>query len=338
MLFGLLELGRTERNSSGDRGDSLKNARIAMYLVSRDLMNAGLGFHKEGALVPNGFISEKLDVLADSDPGRDLLTSINLGNDVNLNSIGGNVKTDTISFAYRDLTFNNGAPIVGIDETSADPNAITIKTNAGQTAQVNVSDVFLAETNSAQVMLVVTSKDDANNTITFANNDPLKINQVKTGGVNTYANSLLRKCDAVILTGCTTYNIASNIGIRLKRVRLFKYMVDPTGTLVRIVYGGNTGAPSTIADQIQKQPLISGVKNLQFEYVLEDGKVTSDPIAGLDGIRANADDKPTDANLIRQVSVNLTIVAETKDSRTGVRENISLKSTFSSRNVKYDDR
>lgn len=338
-LYGLLELGRTDRNASSNRSDTLKNARASLYLISRDLMNAGLGFHKSGAFVPNGFLQNKMDSPNDNNPSRDLLTSICLGNNVNTNILGGTGTangTDSIAFAYRNLEFNNNAPIQTIDEVSTNPNQITLKTTPGLTALVNVHDLFIAETDTTQVMLMVTAKNNSNDLITFAFGDPLGINQVRSDGANATFNSLLRKCNTGETTSCTSYNTTLKIGARLKKINWIKYKVDENGTLVRIVYGNNTGAAAT--EQIQTQPLIYGVKNMQFDYALNNGAVTDDPVKGPDGNRGTTDDLPSDVNLIRQVSIKLVVAAEDRDARTSNKEYVELNSSFSTRNLQYDDR
>jgi Tfp pilus assembly protein PilV len=345
-VYGLLELGRTNRNASSNRSDTQKNARVSLYLIGRDLMNAGLGFHKQGAYSPNAYLQNILDVEPDVNPDRDVLTSLSIGNNVHSNVLGGTVKTDAIFMTYRDLTFNDSSSIQVVDETSANQNQITLQTLAGKTALVNLYDVFIAETVSTQVMLVVTAKDDYADQITFAFGDPLGLNQVRSGGVDVYANSLLRKCGVNENTGCTAYHPAlptaspaeqaAQTVVNLKKVIGVQYKVDENGTLTRIIYGNNRGA--TPANQIQTQPLIYGIKNLQFEYVLNNGTVTDDPVKGVDGTRGTTDDTPGELNKIRQVSVDLIIVAEAKDGRTGVREETRLNSTFSTRNLQYDDR
>jgi prepilin-type N-terminal cleavage/methylation domain-containing protein len=335
-IYGLLEIGRTDRNAASNRSDTLKNARASMYLISRDLMNAGLGFHKSGGFVPNGFLQNKMDTPNDNNPSRDLLTSVCLGNDVNTNIIGGSVGTDSIAFAYRNLEFNNNAAIQTIDEISTNQNQITLKTTPGLVSLVNTHDLFIAETDTTQVMLMVTAKDNASNTITFAFGDPLGINQVRSGGATDKFNSLLRKCNTGETENCTSYNTTLKIGARLKKISWIKYKIDENGTLVRVLYGNNTGASA--ANQIQTQSLIYGVKNMQFIYVLNNGAVTDDPVKGPDGIRGTTDDLPSDVNLIRQVSIDLTIAAESRDARTNNKEIVSLNSTFSTRNLQYDDR
>jgi Tfp pilus assembly protein PilW len=335
-IYGLLEIGRSDRNGASNRSDTLKNARASLYLVSRDLMNAGLGFHKQGAFVPNNFLRDKMNSPNDNNPSRDLLTSICLGNNVNTNTIEGSNTTDSIAFAYRNLEFNNNSAIQTIDEVSGSPNQIVLKTTPGLTSLVNVYDLFIAETDTTQVMLMVTAKDNSSDSITFAYGDPLGINQVRSGGADNTFNSLLRKCNVGESTNCTVYSTILKIGARLKKINWIKYKVDENGTLVRVVYGNNTGQPA--ASQIQTQPLIYGVKNMQFDYALKNGTMTDNPTKGPDGISGTIDDLPADINLIRQVSVSLTIVAEDRNAAATNKEIVNLNSTFSTRNLQYDDR
>ena len=180
-LFGLLELGRSDRNRAGRQTDSLKNARVATYLIGRDLMNAGLGFHKTGALIPDGGLNTKLQVPLDGDGKRDVLTSISVGNNVNANTLDISRPNDAISIIYRNFDFNNGSPIKVIDELSTSANRVVLKTVTGGAAAVRVHDVFLAENDFTQVLVMVTAVDISSDTITFQYGDPLSINQNRSG-------------------------------------------------------------------------------------------------------------------------------------------------------------
>ena len=129
-IFGLLQVGRIDRNRSSRRSDMLKNARTAIHLIGRDALNAGMGFHRRGAVVPDNFISTRLGVTNDADTNRDFLTSIIVGNNLFTNNLNEDttVRTDLLSFAYRDLTFNvgNTVSLSGVSATTGTP----------QTAQV----------------------------------------------------------------------------------------------------------------------------------------------------------------------------------------------------------
>jgi len=47
-IYGLLEVGRANRDRSSRRSDILKNARVSISLIGRDALNAGLGSIRMG--------------------------------------------------------------------------------------------------------------------------------------------------------------------------------------------------------------------------------------------------------------------------------------------------
>jgi type II secretory pathway pseudopilin PulG len=339
-VFSLLQLGRTDESRTNQQVDSLKNARVSTYLIGRDLMNAGLGYHKTGAFVPVTFLNKILDVDKDITGKRDVLTSISVGNNITPNTIDPTRKNDVISLIYRNLNFNGGTPIRVINETSGDPNSVTLETSPGGTAGVSVFDVFIAEGTTTQLLIIVTGVDPGNNKLTFAFGDPLGLNQRRTGGTNKFYNSLLRKCAETILgqdpdENCTIYSSDLDSTLRLKKVIWMSYKVDANGTLNRIVYGNNAGAPA--AEQIQTQPLINNIKSMQFEYAMKNGTISNDPAAGADQTRGTIDDDQRNMNLIRQVTLNLEIEGYKKDEQTGKKQVLKLTSAFSARNLQYDD-
>src|SRR3954451_18402563 len=81
-IYGLMQLGMYDRNRSSLRSDVLKNARVAVHLIGRDVLNSGLGYHRRGAVVPDNFNNLELGVPADVDSNRDLLTSVVVGNNL----------------------------------------------------------------------------------------------------------------------------------------------------------------------------------------------------------------------------------------------------------------
>ncbi len=44
-IYGLLQVGRIDRNRAGRRSDIMKDARAAIHLIGRDALNAGLSYH-----------------------------------------------------------------------------------------------------------------------------------------------------------------------------------------------------------------------------------------------------------------------------------------------------
>jgi prepilin-type N-terminal cleavage/methylation domain-containing protein len=328
-IYGLLQVGLIEKNRSSRNADVLKNARAAMHLIGRDALNAGLSYNKSGATVPHGLISNRLGLPAPVGTERDLLTGIIGGNDLfnNILQDDSTKKTDLIAFAYRDVSFKSGN-VVSLNNAAAAPtSASTVRLQTKTNDAINSSpyDLYLLESDSSQVAIMATTIPGSSS-IDIAPGDPLGINQALDGtGVN---GSLLKKCTATIVENCTTY-VAS-----LKRFFWVAYKVKSDGTLVRTLFGNNTGANA--ASQIQEMPIAYNVQDLQFRYVLENGTVTDDPSAGADGIAGTADDIPSDFNLVRQIIVTIKVQSTENDEQLKQPETITLTSTFSTRNLEYD--
>lgn len=328
-VYGLLQVGLIDRNRASRRADVLKNARAAMHLIGRDALNAGLSFNKSGALVPDNFIATRLDLPADADTDRDILTAVIGGNDrfANILNADVNARTDLLAFAYRDSDFNAGN-VISLNNAAAAPAApatVRLQTGAGGATNARVSDLYLVESDSTQVAVMATGVPSTSN-IDVAPGDPLGMNQALNGtgtGV-----SLLQKCTATVTENCTSY-VAS-----VKRFLWVAYKVKPDGTLVRIVFGNNTGA--TAAEQIQELPVAYNIENFQIRYVLEDGTSTDNPSAGADGLPGTPDDEPSNFNLVRQITVTLTVQATENDEQLGRPDSITLTGTFSTRNLEYD--
>lgn len=336
-IFGLMEITRIDRNRASRRSDTLKNARSAIHLIGRDALNAGLSYSLTGGKVPEGYLATRLGIPQDVNNTRDDLTSIVSGNNRNTNALLPSGTTDIISFAYRDMDFNNGNKVTlsGAQAPGGSPTTAVVTTVASTVttdttkAPPAVNDLYLVETAEGnQVAVMATSVDLANNKIQFGTGDPLGINQPFNG--TNQNGSLLRPCNPPSLTeNCSTYVAA------LKKFNWISYSVNAQGTLIRTVYGNNPNG-TVPADQIQSQPLAYGIQNMQIRYVLEDGTVTDDPVAGPDGIAGTSDDTPANLNLVRQITVTLSVQGNENDEQTKQAETITVTATFSTRNLEYD--
>ncbi len=328
-IYGLLQIGLIDRNRASRRSDVLKNARAAMHLIGRDALNAGLSYNKSGAIVPDNFISTRLGIPVDGDNDRDVLTSIIGGNNLffNILSPDTNARTDLISFAYRDSEFNGGNVIslINANAASSAPATVRLQSAAGETRNAKGFDLYLVESDSTQVAVMATGLPSSS-TIDIAPGDPLGINQPLNGtgtGV-----SLLQKCTATITENCTSY-VAS-----VKRFFWVAYKVKSDGTLVRMTFGNNTGALA--AEQIQEMPIAYNIEDFQIKYVLEDGTTTDNPSVGADGVPGTADDRLSDFNLVRQITITIKVQATENDEQLGKPDSITLTGTFSARNLEYD--
>ena len=328
-IYGLMQLGMYDRNRSSRRSDVLKNARVAVHMIGRDVLNAGLGYHRRGAIVPDNFNSTRLGVTADVDSVRDMLTAVVAGNDLYTNNLNTdpNLRTDQIAFAYRDMEFNAGDVInlsgVSAGGTLAVPR-LTANTATGAAA-AQPYDLYLVESDTSQVLIMATSVNGSN-TIDAAPGDPVGLNQALNGtGQN---GSLLRRCTSSSDTNCTTYSATA------KRVFLVSYKVKPDGTLIRTVYGNNRGAGSTA--QIQELPLAYNIEDFQIKYILGDGTASDKPSAGPDNIVGTTDDDWQGLNAVRQVQITVKVQSTDIDEKTQKPESITITSTFATRNLGYD--
>ncbi len=328
-IYGLLQVGLIDRNRASRRSDVLKNARAAMHLIGRDALNAGLSYNKSGAIVPDGFISARLGIPTYADNQRDILTSIVGGNDLFFDILNSDTtaRTDLISFSYRDSDFNGGN-VISLNNAGAAPAApatVRLQSLPNDARNARGFDLYLVESDSSQVAVMATGLPSTS-AIDIAPGDPLGINQPLNGtgtGV-----SILQKCTPTITENCTTY-VAS-----IKRFFWVAYKVKSDGTLVRQIFGNNSGA--TAAEQIQEMPVAYNIEDFQVRYVLQDGTTTDNPAAGLDGIAGTADDRPSDFNLVRQITITIKVQATENDEQTGKPESITLNGTFSTRNLQYD--
>ncbi|MBP6004747.1 MAG: prepilin-type N-terminal cleavage/methylation domain-containing protein [Pyrinomonadaceae bacterium] len=329
-IYGLLQIGNIDRNRASRRSDVLKNARVAIHMIGRDVLNAGLAYHRRGAVVPDNFNTTRFGVPADVDGNRDMLTGVLVGNDLFQNDLNLNtaVRTDMITFAYRDMDFNGGDTIElqGVAAVSGVPSTprLTSKTATGAAA-ARPFDLYLVESDTSQIAIMATAVNGSN-TIDAAVGDPLGINQALNG--TGQAGSVLRLCTSSADQNCTTYSATA------KRFFVVSYKVKQDGTLIRTIYGNNRGALASA--QIQEMPLAYNVEDLQVKYVLEDGTTSDNPSVGVDGIVGTADDDWQGFNDVRQVMITIKVQSTESDEKTGRPDSITLNATFSTRNLGYD--
>ena len=329
-IFGLMQLGTYDRNRASRRSDVLKNARVAVHMIGRDVLNAGLAYHRRGAITPDNFNSTRLGVPADVDGNRDMLTGIVSGNELYPNNLNANpaTRTDSITFAYRDMDFNGGNVIdlLGVAAAGASPTVprLTSKTLTGAAA-AQPFDLFLVESDTSQIAAMATAANGTN-TFDVAPGDPLGINQALNGTGN--LGSVLRQCTSSADTNCSTYSATA------KKFFLVAYRVRPDGTLVRIIYGNNRGALAS--EQIQELPLAYNIEDFQIRYILDDGTTSDNPSVGVDGLVGTADDDWQAFNRIRQLYVTIKVQSNEIDEKTRKPESITMTSTFATRNLEYD--
>lgn len=326
-IFGVLRIGLITRNSINDRGETVGNARTAINSVGREAVNAGLGFSRVGAIVPDDFASELLGIPEDSNALRDLFTGVVAGNEINESdlSVSGE-KNDVIAFVYRDLNYNAGQPIIIVDADRVDDKVI-LDTGVDGCLNCNKFDVFLIEDAEGNQALAIAMNITSNRYIELKKNDPLDLNR------RAYADlemndpeadlSVLTKCPIGQTANCFSYNPQATA----KRVFISSYSVDDDGTLVRTSYGNNTG--ENVNRQIQIQELSYGVQHFQVKYLMQDGTKIDDPSEG--------NTNQSRMNEVVQVEIKITIRAEGNQQGVTSTQLINLTSTFSTRNLRYDN-
>ncbi|HKP88056.1 MAG TPA: prepilin-type N-terminal cleavage/methylation domain-containing protein [Blastocatellia bacterium] len=258
-IYGLLEVARAGRLNTTNRAEVLQNVRVGLNAVGRDAINAGVGYPNLGAMVPDDRTA-LVGAAADGDNNPDFLTPVYAAN--NLNSVNG-VLTDQVTFLFVDDTFNGGAsiPVSAISDQGVSPTTLTIQPGFNNTP-FSVGDLYLVTGQNGAALGVLTAKSGSN-TLTFANTDPLNLNNAGAGA----ALNRVTPPASVLKVTAVTYHVADEDGNG-----------TGTGTLKRFVYGGfniTAGIPIAGVDQ----PLAFGIENMQIQYVLADGTVMDSPSA-----------------------------------------------------------
>lgn len=375
-VYGVLRIGNMSRTTINSRSENIKNVRMAVNSIGREAVNAGLGYNRVGGTVPDDFSTVNFGLPADIDKDYDLLTAISAGFNISESDLSKKgAKNDVVAFAFRDFQFNDGFPIVIRDAKKSGDNLV-LKTPDGACANCRPYDLFLIETGDGKKAIILSTDIVNNNTIVLGNDplgsnygkkstggsgdndddddddesgkgeddegyclprhyghehctNPPGIT-IGLGGIGVTIggssgsssdkteNSPVKKCDTGETNGCINY---SGTTVVAKKIYLVSYSVSADGTLIRTTFGNNTGAGAD--DQIVRQPIANGVHSFKLKYLLADGTTTEDPSV--------ANTQKERCNDIVQIDVNVVV-----DSENGSSEPISLSSTFSTRNLKYD--
>lgn len=273
-IYGLLEVARAGRLNTSQRAEVLQNVRVSLNTIGRDALNAGVGYPNLGSMIPDNKLA-LVGGAVDTDTSPDFLTPVFASDD--LNPVNG-INTDQVTFLYVDDSFNGGAsiPVSGITDSTVTPTTLTIQTGFNNTA-FNVGDIYLVTGQNSSALGVLTAKSGTT-TLTFANTDPLGLNDA---GVNAALNRVTPPA-AILRVTWVTYYVADEDGNG-----------TGTGTLMRKVYGGYNTTTNTLIDWTA-QPLAFGIEDMQIQYVLANSQVVDNP-------------STTDMELIRQVRVAVTV-------------------------------
>lgn len=334
-IFGVMRIATIQRNTTSNRTDQLRSARISVDFMRRDAINAGFGYHRTGGNVPDNIPNRLFGIPADADSERDIMTSIVAGDNVTTNSLNPdpNAKMDIVAFFSRDPYFNPPAPSASPSPGSAAPvytddtpengrlikylkakntdSTVYVETEDGEAKNCKVNDIYLLEASSGltQVLAMATAVTD-NNKISFAINDPLNLNQSATAtGVN---KSLL---------------MSETGGGIIKKVNIISYSVTNDGVLVRKRYGNQTGST-----QVEQRELVFGVSDFQVKYLMEDGTTVDNPSSNHSGTI-----NQQKMNNVVQIQINITIVPNFNGAQDVVGKPVTIKEFISTKNLRYEE-
>ena len=318
-IFAVLQIGGSMRENINDSSETVNNARMAVNAVGRDAINAGLGYSRVGAIVPDNLAGDLFGVPNDSGSARDLFTSIIAGNEISTSSLSvGSEKNDSLTLLYRDLGFNNGNAVV-INDVDYNPNWIDLKTASGECSNCRKWDLYLVESGNGNHALAIANQiRDSNSTIRLHKNNPLDLN--RRTDLDAAERSILTPCGTNEVANCFLYAPQATV----KKVHLINYRVNSDGTLLRTIYGNNSGQSES--EQIREFPLVHNVQHFQVRYLMSDGSFSNDP--------SNSQDNQGNMNEVVQIEVTVKVRAESETTNTS--QVVTLSSTFSTRNLKYD--
>lgn len=320
-VYGVLRMGMIQKTTVTAQTDVIKNARLSLNTMGRDAVNAGFGYSRVGGFAPDNLTNLRMGLPADTGTEQDLMPSIISGNNINPNNLQTATNTDVVSFIYRDVTFNNGNPITLTAASDNGGSGVRVTTAAGAAAASRQYDLYFISDGARTALGLVTSIPNSN-TLIFATGsaDPLGINAPWSGAAE--ARSRLRSCGSPTENGCFDY---SSI-ISAVKITWVSYMVTADGTLVRTLYGNNTGQPA--ASQIQNQPIAYNVRNMQIRYLLRNGNVVDDP--------SSAGNTQANLNNIVQIDVAISTIIRIRENGLDTNKIFDLNSTFSTKNLTYD--
>ncbi|MCB1025593.1 MAG: prepilin-type N-terminal cleavage/methylation domain-containing protein [Acidobacteria bacterium] len=326
-IFGVMRAGNIMQNSVSDRSEVTANARTAINYMGRETVNAGLGYSRTGAIVPDDLAFDLFKIPKDSGNERDIFPGVIAGNNISTSALSVNgEKNDVVAFISRDMEFNGGEPVVILSQLGipavpiVNPNGDNLLTTVpGGCSSCRKYDLYTIESADGNQALAMATAVTSSS-ISILDNDPLGLNRKWSDPPP--KRSILTQCITGSTNNCFNYNPHATA----KRVFLTSFSVDAEGTLIRTTYGNNTGASA--ADQIQIHPLAYGVQSFQVRYLMQDGSLLDDPSSG------NSDQMKM--NEVVQIEINITLKSETSENGVTSTQLINVDSTFSTRNLRYD--
>ncbi len=319
-IWGLLRVAQVGRSTVNEQVNLAKDVRLALNVISRDAYNAGYGYPQTSTvLLPDNRLSGAIGIPADYDPSRDTVPPIIAGNNITLNIFNPapSVKTDQVTFLYKDPTFNAATgvsqPLTINPATTLSGGIDQIVPLSSSNAVCRVNDLYIISGNTGSTLAVSTALNGSN-AVQFSNGDILGFNQ-------TGASGLIRTV-TTLGTGTTPAS--------MYRVKMVTYYVTTDGILTRREFVNILPAVAFI-----DMPLVYNVEDFQVQYVMDDGTLSDNPSAGPDGIAGNADDELANLAAVRQIRLTVSVRSYEKNS-SGQPFRETMSATVSTRNLGYE--
>jgi hypothetical protein len=185
---------------------------------------------------------------------------------------------------------------------------------------LSVGDVLLLQNANGAAVGVVTNFVAATRVISFANLDPLNMNQSGAGGGN------IKSLEFSPVPGAAPYYPA----ISVSRIMMITYFIQtiatPSGPDTQLMRQIGAKTPTPVADHIE---------DLQFTYDVFDTN-TSTLTAALPDAAVGAPPVPV-PNQIRKINITLAVRSPRPNAQ-GVYDHLSLTTSIGPRNLSFRDR
>ncbi len=313
--------------------------RTGIDLIERDMLQVGSGLPPGHVInIPSGAGAQTIRLpgppgtnffsdIGDPDISA-VLPSPNVGPMINNNP------TDVLSVLMADNTFLD-EPLVAVTNTTADVAAVDANGNAINIAtgpdRVTVGQLMMVYRGSTTTLMQVTTVDTAMRRITFADGDPMRLNQSGAAAGNLGAV----RASLPALVPVAPFNTF------MTRIRMITYYLDATTdpSHPRLIRRINAGNPTTW-DNNSGTAVAMDVENLQFRFDLNDGNLNPASVemnaADLGGTGACAPDQ-CNTNQIRKVNVLLSARSYNSVNKMARTYHNSLQSQVSLRGMSFVD-
>jgi prepilin-type N-terminal cleavage/methylation domain-containing protein len=330
-IYAMLEVGRSDVFKTQQLTDTMQNARAALNTINRDAINAGVGYWKGGAKMPDGTLGRLVFLPVENDGDEDWLTPVVPGDGVRPIAVdGATVETDAVTFAYQDNSFNNGQALT-VSAVNFATNTVTVD----QTAPCHDGDlyVYIVDDGTAPALGSLKTIDDGSKTLVFSTGDPLGLNN--PGGHSTFKD-LKQSAACKRITWVTDF--VNDDHVLVRRVygntrRIVGEGVKDDG-LGGVVPSGSSGQGVGFVEM----PLAYGIDDFQVKYVMDDGTTVDDVGASVDE-DGNVIPGSRNANRARIRMVRVAIkLRSSQTDRSGKPLSVDLTATFYTPNLVIKER